>query len=214
MEKKVKDIEKEVKEVELDEDEYEEISMEERIIGIEKKVNITLLIVSCLVVLSIFTLILSINGKDDNEVNNNTNNNQQSASKYDTSAFKEITASDIQSESKNETIVVWIGRQGCGYCAQYAPNIAEAAKNYGIQAKYIDLAKIVDFDKLVITDATAYDTISNLSGTGDWKDYAANNISGTPLTLIIKNNKVVGGLNRFTDVEEIEKAFEDAGLKK
>lgn len=213
MEKKVKDIEKEVKDIELDEEDYEEISTEERIIGIEKKVNIILVLVAVVAVLSVFTLILSVNGGEKTETNNGTVN-QQSTSKYDTSAFKEIKAADIQSESKNETIVVWIGRQGCGYCAQYAPNMAEAAKNYGIQARYIDLAKIVDFDQLVITDATSYDTIKNLTGTGEWKDFAANNISGTPLTLIIKNNKVIGGINRFTDVATIEEAFAAAGLKK
>ncbi len=215
MEKKVKDIEKEVEDIDIDDD-YEEISVEERIIGIEKKVNIILIIVALVAAMSLFTLILSINkGGSDNDTN--TNSSSESDTGYDTSAFKEISASDIQSGSKNETIVVWIGRQGCGYCAAYAPNIAQAGKNYGIEIRYVDLGKMLTADatgRLTVSDTESWDLITNLTGSGDWKTFAADNMGATPLTLIIKNNKVVGGLNSYTDVSSIESAFDDAGIKK
>lgn len=218
MEKKVKDIEKEVENVELeDDDDYENITTDERIVEIEKKVNIILILVIISIIISFISLVSTLN-KGDSETSNTNNQAQEGTSSYDTSSFKEIKAADIASESKNETIVVWIGRQTCGYCAAYAPEIAEAAENYGIQARYIDIAKIVDFvtnpQQPTITDRDAWETITSLSGSGEWATFAKENMGNTPLTLIIKNNKVVGGLDVYTTAENVEEAFADAGLKK
>lgn len=216
MEKKVKDIEKEIEDVELDDD-YDAITTDERIIEIEKKVNILLILVIVSIVICFISLISTLNNSS-NDTNTTNNQQQEGTSGYDTSSFKEISASDIASDSKNDTIVVWIGRQTCGYCAAYAPEIAEAAKNYGIQARYIDIAKIVDFttnpQQPTITDRTSWDTITNLSGSGEWATFAKDNMGNTPLTLIIKNNKVVGGLDVYTTSDKVEEAFAAAGLKK
>jgi thiol-disulfide isomerase/thioredoxin len=148
------------------------------------------------------------------ETNTQQSDNTATSYTYDTSAFKAIKASEIKNASKSETIVVLIARQGCSYCSYYAPVITKVAKDFGITVRYIDLATIVDFSQRLITDEEAYDTLSNLQGSGEWKDFAKNNITGTPLTLIIKNNKVVGGIGGYTEADGVETAFKAAGLKK
>lgn len=206
---------------EEEEEEYEEVSLDDRIANIEKKTNYTFILVIVTLIVACLTLLVSINSKGtgEEEVREPETNTQQSDNTatsytYDTSAFKAIKASEIKSASKSETIVVLIARQGCSYCSYYAPVITSVAKDFGITVRYIDLATIVDFSQRLITDEESYDTLSNLQGSGDWKDFAKKNITGTPLTLIIKNNKVVGGIAGYTEGDGVEAAFKAAGLKK
>lgn len=206
---------------EEDEEEYEEVSLDYRIANIEKKTNYTFILVIVTLIVACLTLLVSINSKgtgeeevQEPETNTQQSDNTATSYTYDTSAFKAIKASEIKSASKSETIVVLIARQGCSYCSYYAPVITSVAEDFGITVRYIDLATIVDFSQRLITDEESYDTLSNLQGSGDWKDFAKNNITGTPLTLIIKNNKVVGGIAGYTEGDGVEAAFKAAGLKK
>lgn len=135
---------------------------------------------------------------------------------YDTSVYKIINPSDIEKESKGKTIVVWIGRQSCGYCTMYEPYIREASSNYGIKSYYIDLATMIEFNAAqpYITNETEFNLLSNLKGEGKWETFAYENVGGTPLTLVIKNNKVIGGLSGYADTNTVMQVFADAGLKK
>jgi len=212
MANKVEELTEEVKS-----NDYEEVSMEERIINIEKKANASFALNIAIVILVLISLVFSIGGGAKNLDETETEGGEATETvTYDTSAFKQIDASDIKELSDGKAIVVWVGRQSCGYCTQYAPYIAEAAEEYGIVAHYIDLAEYVNFnvEQPYITNTEEFDTLSNLTGKGDWKTFAADNVGGTPLTLIIKNNQVVGGIPGYTEVDGITSAFKDAGLKK
>jgi len=127
-----------------EEEEYVELTTEERIVNIEKKTNLLLALVFTILALSLITMIVVINnGSGNSNTSKNESNSSESSesnsASYDISAFKEIKAQDIASESKNETIVVMIGRQGCGYCAYFAPIITEVAQKYGnlLETKYL-----------------------------------------------------------------------------
>lgn len=205
-----------------DESEYlDDSTVQERLTDIEKKVNITLVLMVILIIIGI-ALIFGVFGEESKKSYTSDNTNTQDSGEsvdsasYSTDDFKEISASGISSESKNETIVIMIGRQGCGYCAAYAPIITATAKEFGITVRYIDLAKIIDFSSnpATIIDNTSYNTLINLSGSGEWKDFAKNGMGGTPLTLIVKNNKVVGGIQGSAYAEDVEEAFTNAGLSK
>ena len=123
---------------------------------------------------------------------------------YDVSLFKEISISDIASESKKETIVVWLGLPTCGYCKAYAPLLAEVADEYGIVARYVDVSAMTQED---------YDILVSLSGKGDYDGFGAS-FTGTPFTMIIKNNQIIGGINGYVEKDSIVEAFENAGIKK
>lgn len=140
----------------------------------------------------------------------------QTSTSYDTSVFNVIKPSDIASVSKGKTIVLWVGRQSCGYCTMYAPYITEASNNYGIKAYYIDLAELVNFDvaQPYVSDEEEFNILSGLSGKEGWETFASENVGGTPLTLIIKDNKVIGGLSGYADTNTVMQVFKDAGLKK
>lgn len=221
--------EEDIEEIEIDDDEeiieqnLRDLSIEDRIINIENRTNIILVVVIITAILSLLAVIFTVTSNDSKSSTgtntNSTNNNANSGtatSTYSTSAFKEISAADIKTESTKETIVFWIGRQGCSACTAYQPIIEKAGEDFGIQIRYIDLGKIVDFtvERPYVTDNNSYQTLIALTGSGEWKEFVSKNISGTPLTVIVKNNKVVGGIYGADSLDNVEKAFTNAGLKK
>ncbi len=214
---------KKVEEVKNEEviNEYEELTLEERIINIEKKVKVSNWLNWLTTILLVFLLIMLLGSgnitSDNTDTGAGDDTGYEETASYDTSGFKTITAADIAKESKGKRIVVWIGRQSCGYCGMYAPYIKQAADNYGITAYYIDLGAIINFNasQPYITDSAAFDILNSLSGSGKWATFAKDNMGGTPLTLIIKDGKVIGGLSGASqNVESIEQVFSDAGIKK
>lgn len=204
----IDEVEGEFEEGEETDEEYEEIGLEERLTNIEKKTNANFWMTIAILVITCLTLIIALtnnSNSSDKETSNNGNNQQSETTQgFDTTPFKTIKPADIESLSKNKTIVVWIGFQGCGYCQAYAPLLAQVTKEYGITANFIDLDTITN-DELK--------SVMSLTGKGDWKEFAAS-FTGTPFTLIIKNNKVVGGINGYVEAEKIADAFDKAGLKK
>ena len=98
----------------------------------------------------------------------------------------------------------------------YAPVISKVADEFNIKARYIDFATIVDFSdyEAVISDAESFTILENLTGQGEWENFAKDNIVGTPLTLIIKDNQVIGGFSGYGEEETITQVFIDAGLSK
>jgi len=202
-----------------EEEEYVELTTEERIVNIEKKTNLLLALVFTILALSLITMIVVINnGSGNSNTSKNESNSSESSesnsASYDISAFKEIKAQDIASESKNETIVVMIGRQGCGYCAYFAPILTEVAQKYGITVRYIDFLKMVDLSASTITDQEAYDTIKNMSAVKDFEGAGEEALKGTPATLIIKNNKIVYYIKGAADAETVADVFDKVGLGK
>lgn len=211
----IEEVNNEVYETEIDDEDYVELSMEERIINIEKKTNTILILSIILVIISFLCLIFSTSNKGTDTTTNTQKESSDTSSNYSTDGFTEITASQISTLSKTDTIVVWIGRQGCSYCAAYQPYIEEAGNNFGIPIYYMDFAKFVDVNTWTVSDEEAWDIINNLEGaTDEWDGFAKEGIKGTPLTLIIKKNKVVGGISGYTTTDEIEKAFTAAGISK
>ena len=84
--------EKELKEV----DEYEELTLEDRVVNIEKKVNwtfgLTVIITIISVLLLIFVLADGTDKSNSSSSNNNSNEATEVSEDYDVSEFKEIKA--------------------------------------------------------------------------------------------------------------------------
>lgn len=186
-------------------------------------VLLLVLILGLLVVCSIFMLRSRINKLEEELVHTKEVLSQygiyidgEPDSSYDTSVYNVIKPSEIAKASKGKTIVLWVGRQSCGYCGMYAPYINEALNNYGIKGYYVDLATLINFNaaESYVSDEEEFGILAGLKGEGEWDGFAEDNVGGTPLTLIIKDNKVVGGLSGYTDTNAIMQVFNDAGVKK
>ena len=81
-------------------DEYEELTLEDRVANIEKKVNWTFGLTVVITIISVLILIFVLAGDTEKAANNSNENGNSAevAEEYDVSAFKEIKAQDIKKE--------------------------------------------------------------------------------------------------------------------
>ena len=142
-----------------------------------------------------------------------TNKTESTNTEYDVSMFKEISASDVESETKDKLSLVYIGRETCGWCVKFLPNIQQAQDEYGFKTLYIDIAKIIDFSANKVSDQNSYDILESLTGDG-YEEYMKENFGATPMMLVIKDNKIVNAQTGYSDYETFESMLKDAGFNK
>lgn len=91
-------------------------------------------------------------------------------------------------ESGEKAIFV-LGQTTCGYCTMYKPVINEVASNYDVEFNYININTLEQEQYSNLKDSIDY-----LKENDDW---------GTPLTLVIEDNKVVDKINGYTEKDEV-----------
>ena len=195
-------------------DEYEELTLEDRVMNIEKKVNWTFGLAVIITIISVLLLIFVL-ADGTNSSNSNTNSepteSSEVASDYDVSEFKEIKAQDIAKESKGKNIIIYVGRPTCGYCVQYVPVLKEVQGKYKYKTYYIDIAKILDFESSTggILDEDANDIMQKID-----KEFMKENWGATPLTLVVKDSKLVDSIVGYVNSEALETLVKNNGFAK
>ena len=200
------------------EKEEEPLTLEDRVAGMEQKLNIILVLVAIMTVVAVVTMFVVI-FKDGGSSKKNTTSETKTEEKdetpsyeYDVSKFKEISAADIESESKGKTILLYIGRSTCGYCVQFVPILQQVQEAHNYTTYYLDIAKIYDYQNGVVLDSKAESTMLNLK-TNDAQKGVMNNFGSTPMTLVIKNGKVVDSLIGYVDAGTLEDLVTSNGLE-
>lgn len=194
---------------------FDELTTEDRLVSIEKKVNATLILVVIMAILAIINLSILVSNNSGQTTTNEdlTPNSTDTSADYDVSEFDEIKASDLSKESKNKTIVVYIGRSSCGYCVQFVPILKSVQEKYNFTTKYIDIAKIIDYNSSSISDQDAYNLLTNMKTNSEQKGIMEQ-FGSTPMTLVIKNNTIVDSIVGATDESTLTKLIEDNGFSK
>ena len=78
--------------------------------------------------------------------------------------------------SSTETFI-YLGRDGCSYCALFKPTLDKVMNDYNLSYKYINTSKLNEKDLHEITDKLEF----------EWDNY------GTPSIAIVKDNTVIIG---------------------
>ena len=185
--------------------------MTEKFDKLNSKVNVLIV----LVVISLFLNLIMLSSNESGVNNYDETGNSEVNENYDMSQFEEIEASDIASFPKNETNVVYIGRETCSYCVYMIPNLKEAQKDYNYTTKYIDIAKIIDYttNPVTIIDNNAYTILKNLE-TVESEEGIMDKFGSTPMMLVIKNNKIIASQVGYSEYDKFAKVLEKGGLKK
>ena len=214
MSKNDKNIEEEIKEEIKEEKSLEDELDELDEFGEPKEVTVMDMlnrIVVCLIVIAIIlaintTVLIFKNNSTSNNESSNTNNPSSSSgnsgnsgtqtSNYDTSMMEELDLSKALKlfDEKDKTYVLYIGRPDCSACVSYLPTLQEAQENLGYKTQYLNLnnvdSKSDNYTKFTNKLSVKYTmTVSGEEQTetfGKWMGY-------TPMTIIIKNGKMVDG---------------------
>ncbi|MBQ3021339.1 MAG: thioredoxin family protein [Bacilli bacterium] len=171
-----------------------------------------LIMILLIAILIVLTLGVSKMYTTDEKEVTNTNTNSEYNTNYDVSSFKEITADELKKTVKKGTHVLYIGRETCGWCAAFLPALWEAEEEYKYQTLYIDIAKIIDFEKNVISDEEAYNTMIGLTGEG-YETYVEENFGATPMVLVFKDGKIIAATTGYTEYSTFKTFLNDAGIK-
>ena len=99
-----------------------------------------------------------------------------------------------------ETFALMFSQTTCSYCMQFKPVINDYVGKENIPLYIIEVNTLDENERRALLSSLEY--------------FDENNSWGTPLTLAIKNKKVVADMSGYTDKEEeIEEFFKKAGLK-
>ncbi len=211
MSKNDKNIEEEIKEEikeeksledELDElDEFDE-PKEVTVMDMLNRIVVCLIVIAIILAINTTVLIFKNNSTSNNE-SSNTNNPSSSSgnsgtqtSNYDTSMMEELDLSKALKlfDEKDKTYVLYIGRPDCSACVSYLPTLQDAQENLGYKTQYLNLnninTKSDDFSKfskkLTVKYTMPVDGEDETKTFGEW-------IGFTPMTIIIKDGKMVDG---------------------
>lgn len=155
------------------------------------------------------------NGNGDSTSGSSTEDQTGTNTEYDVSAFKEVSGTDLENESKSSTKVIYVGRSTCGYCTAFLPALKQAQEEFNYQTLYIDIAKIIDFtsQEFKILDQKSYDSIMNLKTTDEYKGYLEENFGATPMTIVMKDKKVIGIQVGYIEYKELKSFLNANGIK-
>ncbi len=102
----------------------------------------------------------------------------------------------LELKKQEEKSIILIARPTCHYCQMFDPIIKNVVYLYGIQVNYLN------------TDELSTEEQTKLIESDDFfKDGY-----GTPLTLIVQNNKIVDQINGYTTKENTIQFFKDNGI--
>jgi len=203
-----KEIKEEKKNVEVVEDKKEEKKLE---VSVSTLKNIAIVVLIVILVFAISFMASNKNSKKYNSGNTSTNTTNSSSSSSTTDAVtaiqnesnavsedeetdpKDISVSDYLSLKKaSSPSIIYIARPTCHYCQIQDPIIKNLIYKYNITVNYLNTDNMSDDDqsKLLKSD-----------------DYFKNGF-GTPLTLIVKDDKIVDKKEGLTSSEDLITFFQ------
>ena len=159
-------------------------------------------IVKCLYVIIALLLIntvvlIAVNGNS----NNASSEEETETAEYDVSMFTSITADEFVEAFKSDDLkVIYMGRETCGYCVQFLPNLQKAQEEYGYETLYLDITTV---------DSNAQEKIVNLD-----KDFFEEYYGSTPTVLLVKNNKIVDSHIGYSEYDDYAEFLEKNGFSK
>lgn len=101
-------------------------------------------------------------------------------------------------KSEDAKILV-LGQTTCSHCIKVKPILGTISKEYGITINYLDIIKLSDEERSKFTK---------------YLEYLQSNDWGTPLTLIVKNGKVLDSVNGELDYDGYVELFKKNGFIK
>ena len=97
----------------------------------------------------------------------------------------------------SETNVIVIGQTTCSHCIAFKPAMNTMGKDYGVTMNYLDILKLGnDYSKFE-------DSLEDLGYTEEL---------GTPLTLIVKDGKIIKSLEGERTISQLVREFKKVGL--
>ncbi len=194
----------------------EEKKVEKQIKTVAKTDRVFVCLILILAVLIVNTGLLiwhSAENHNNSNKSNSENKNEEENQDYDVSTFKEIKGTELANNTQGENKVVYIGRSTCSWCVKFVPVLKELQEKYDIEILYIDISKIIDFNSNSIIDQASHDAIVDMPTVSGMEEYHKNEFGATPMTIIVKDGKLVDGFTGYAELSTFVNLLEQNGFK-
>ena len=180
----------------------------------EEKINKSYTISIVAVVLSIISLLVCFIMITNNSSKNN--NVVEQKSDYDVSMMNNISLSELLKlfEYKDNTYVVYLGRESCSACTSFLPTLQSMQKKYNYITQYLDTSLVRsgtdDYDKFI----SKLSKKVTLTINGETKTQSFGEFYGyTPMVFIISKGKFVDGFVGSYSSAKFETFLNNNGIK-
>lgn len=124
--------------------------------------------------------------------------------------FKSLSVDKYTKKVKSNKFTVSVfGNSDCNYCTLYLPIINDTIKNSNVDIYYFNKDEYTDYDDLMELDLTIPG-----SCTIDGNPTSLKNGFPKPLTIITKNNKIVGCIKGYVSEKVLENKLKEVGVLK
>ncbi|MBE6159577.1 MAG: hypothetical protein E7157_00805 [Lactobacillales bacterium] len=159
-------------------------------------------IIALLAVNTVVTFISNVEVTKESEKTTETEETQTNT-EYDVSMFDTVDAEKVvKLFDEDETQVIYVGRETCGYCVQFLPALQQAQKDYGYKTKYLDITTVTEDGQKAILEKD------------NDEDFLATNFGSTPMVILVKDGKIVDGWVGYAEYETFAQFLEENGFKK
>lgn len=170
----------------------------------------TIILLLCVITIcSLVSLVLSIMSFKTTKTNDATTEEtvEEEAADYDVSMFKKIDVDKFVKlfNNKEEKSIIYLGRETCGYCVKFLPNLQKAQKEYNYQTYYLDITTV---------DDKGVDKITKLN------KFLKENYGYTPMVIVVQDGKILNkkvgeyeGVG-YTEYETFAEFLEELDYKK
>lgn len=168
----------------------------------DKLKNVVIVILILIIVVGITFVVSELSGKGGVRAisNNNTSYNNEEVVDIPEEEQKEHTEIDIDKylalKEGSELSIIYIARPTCGFCVKQGPELKNVAYLYNLNINYLNTDELDQdgFNKLIASDS-----------------YFSEGF-GTPLTLLVKDNKIVDKAEGYRTKDELITFFKTNNL--
>jgi len=172
-------------------------------------------VVLLLVVLVFLNACQMFKGTSNNTTSSDNSGAENSDSEYDISQFESIDADGALRlfEKKGYSVVIY-GSSTCGYCKEFIKSAKKIQNEIGFKHYYTDMTSLNKNSDDYATLMKKYDkkTTLQISGeeqSGTYGDF----FIVTPITVIIKDGKMVDGLIGYASYEQYKELLAKNGIE-
>lgn len=166
------------------------------------------IILFLIIILLLGVVLISSLGKDESD-----EYVAPSTPMFNVSAFNEIMPTDIDNFKKNKVYVVFMGSEDCLFTRKMIPVLENAQKEFDFVSQYINIKEVIDLSQNKIVNEDELNYLKEL----DIKSEDVNitsDLGRTPLTLFIKNKKIIKSYLGYANYETLVGLLSDVGLVK
>ena len=174
--------------------------MKEEMYELLKQIRNILVIIAIILVVNVIVTGMNNNGTTTIPSSSDESTTEETEVEYDVSSFTEVTVDEMFTKVNTSGYqVVYIGREGCGYCRMFLSALEQAQTNFKYTTLYIDL------DEVTSEGATKMEGIS---------DVLAEKFGYTPMVIVYKDGVYQDVWIGYDEYSEFESFLTGLGMTK